>query len=97
MWSIMISLAIYYVASYKLGRVLGEYGIEKGLAKTMLVGIGAMAVAYSAGWAVDAAFPSQAINLMSMTQPQDPRDAKAGAAAPSEAKQLEDALNALQK
>lgn len=98
MWSIIISLGIYYAASYKLGRVLGDYGVEKGLAKSMLVGVGAMALAYSSGWAIDAVFPSQAINLMAPAQLQDPRAAKDGSPPLStDAKQIDDLLKAIQK
>jgi hypothetical protein len=95
MWSVFVSLAAYYAASYKLGRWAREYGID-GLARMLLVGMVAGGAALLAGWCVDALFPGQAIHLFG--SPVAPSAAAPnGAPQGADLKEVEAALRSMQK
>ena len=85
MWSMLISMAVYFFASWKAKKTLSDYGID-GLARAMAAGTVALAASSVVGWGIDAAFPEQAIHLLGSSS----------ASADAQARELDQALKALQ-
>jgi hypothetical protein len=86
MWSMIISMAVYFFASWKTKILLTDFGVD-GLARNLAAGMLALGASSCCGWAIDAAFPAQAIHLFSMGGDASQQDQQA---------QLESAIKALQ-
>ena len=93
----MISLAVYFVASWWGTRMLDEYGFDKGMLRKMLAGTFAFIVSTAIGYGIDWAFPSQAISMFSVPGVSVPGQPAANDPSAKDVKDVEDALKAAAK
>lgn len=63
-WSIVFSTVVYFAVAWAVGRWLSdELGWERGRSRSMVAGLVALLASSLSAWAIDAAFPSQAVGI----------------------------------
>ena len=92
MWSFIISLAVYFMTSWRATLFLANQGLDPGWQRKTLAMLCAIAASSLVGWGIDKVFPSQDLGLLKIV---GTLSGGAPGAAPPELSEIESALKAL--